>query len=162
MPRSAIVNGASPLTISVAGTDPTPTNTRSAVPMNSAPSFWASVGSSMGTSRIGARYGAGEHETAWHETGHRAELHSTMSNPTRKLRPGFAVNKYAAETCRNSSGALPHIRTQGASTDDPVSRSLAADPDRAPGCPPDESRRDRERPAPATVDSARHHPHPAG
>ena len=36
MPRSAIVNGASPLTISVAGTDPTPMNTRNAVPMASA------------------------------------------------------------------------------------------------------------------------------
>ncbi len=47
MPRSAIVNGASPLTISVAGTEPTPMNTRNAVPMTSAASFWADVGSSM-------------------------------------------------------------------------------------------------------------------
>ena len=40
MPRSAIVNGASPLTMSVAGTDPTPMNTRKAVPMASAPKRW--------------------------------------------------------------------------------------------------------------------------
>ncbi len=39
MPRSAIVNGASPLTINVAGTDPTPMKTRNAVPMASAKSF---------------------------------------------------------------------------------------------------------------------------
>ena len=39
IPRSAIVNGASPLTMSVAGTDPTPMNTRNAVPMASAASF---------------------------------------------------------------------------------------------------------------------------
>ena len=38
-PRLAIVKGASPLTISVAGTDPTPTKTRNAVPRNSAASF---------------------------------------------------------------------------------------------------------------------------
>ena len=40
IPRSAIVNGASPLTIRVAGTDPTPMNTRKAVPMASAPKRW--------------------------------------------------------------------------------------------------------------------------
>jgi hypothetical protein len=39
MPRSAIVNGASPLTMIVAGTDPTPMNTRKAVPNASAASF---------------------------------------------------------------------------------------------------------------------------
>ena len=44
MPRSAIVNGASPLTIRVAGTDPTPMNTRNAVPMTSAASRWSSDG----------------------------------------------------------------------------------------------------------------------
>jgi hypothetical protein len=38
-PRSAMVNGVSPLTIRVAGTDPTPTNTRKAVPNTSAASF---------------------------------------------------------------------------------------------------------------------------
>ena len=47
MPRSAIVNGASPLTISVAGTDPTPMNTSSAVPSTSASSFCGRVLSSM-------------------------------------------------------------------------------------------------------------------
>ncbi len=47
-PRSAMVNGASPLTISVAGTEPTPTNTRKAVPMVSAASFWGRDGSNMG------------------------------------------------------------------------------------------------------------------
>ena len=46
IPRSAIVNGASPLTISVAGTEPTPMNTRKAVPMASADSFWRTDGSS--------------------------------------------------------------------------------------------------------------------
>ena len=39
-----MVNGASPLTIRVAGTEPTPTNTRNAVPMTSAASFWVSRG----------------------------------------------------------------------------------------------------------------------
>ena len=39
IPRSAIVNGASPLTIRVAGTEPTPTKTRNPVPMASADSF---------------------------------------------------------------------------------------------------------------------------
>ena len=34
-----MVNGASPLTMSVAGTEPTPTNTRNAVPRTSAASF---------------------------------------------------------------------------------------------------------------------------
>jgi hypothetical protein len=38
IPRSAIVNGALPLTIRVAGTAPTPMNTKNAVPMASAPS----------------------------------------------------------------------------------------------------------------------------
>ena len=33
MPRSAIVNGALPLTIRVAGTEPTPMKTRNAVPI---------------------------------------------------------------------------------------------------------------------------------
>ncbi len=47
MPRSAIVNGALPLTIKVAGTDPTPMNTRNAVPMTSAASFCHIVFSSM-------------------------------------------------------------------------------------------------------------------
>src|SRR4051794_28315703 len=47
IPRSAIVNGASPLTMIVAGTDPTPTNTRNAVPTTSAASFWMIDGSSM-------------------------------------------------------------------------------------------------------------------
>src|SRR6478735_1865678 len=48
-PRSAIVNGALPLTIRVAGTDPTPMNTRNAVPMTSAPRRWKKlVSSSMG------------------------------------------------------------------------------------------------------------------
>ena len=47
MPRSAIVNGASPLTMIVAGTDPTPMNTRKAVPSTSAASFWMIEGSSM-------------------------------------------------------------------------------------------------------------------
>ena len=47
MPRSAIVNGASPLTMSVAGTDPTPMNTSSAVPSSSASSFWGCVLSSI-------------------------------------------------------------------------------------------------------------------
>ena len=42
-----MVNGASPLTISVAGTEPTPTNTRKAVPMTSAVSFWGVDGSFM-------------------------------------------------------------------------------------------------------------------
>ena len=50
MPRSAMVNGASPFTIKVAGTDPTPMNTRNAVPMASAASFWTVVvSSSMST-----------------------------------------------------------------------------------------------------------------
>ena len=48
-PRSAIVNGESPFTISVAGTEPTPTNTRNAVPRTSAISFCTVVGSSMCT-----------------------------------------------------------------------------------------------------------------
>jgi hypothetical protein len=39
MPSCAIVNGASPPTISVAGTEPTPTKTSSAVPTTSATSF---------------------------------------------------------------------------------------------------------------------------
>ena len=39
IPRSAMVKGASPLTMSVAGTEPTPTKTRNAVPMASADSF---------------------------------------------------------------------------------------------------------------------------
>ena len=48
MPRSAKVNGALPFTIKVAGTEPTPMNTRNAVPMNSAVSRWAmEVSSSM-------------------------------------------------------------------------------------------------------------------
>ena len=47
MPRSAIVNGESPLTMSVAGTDPTPMNTSSAVPSSSASSFWGCVLSSI-------------------------------------------------------------------------------------------------------------------
>ena len=47
MPRSAIVNGASPLTMIVAGTDPTPMNTRKAVPNASAASFWVIEGSSI-------------------------------------------------------------------------------------------------------------------
>src|SRR4029077_8489102 len=47
MPRSAIVNGASPLTMMVAGTDPTPMKTKKAVPNASAASFWVSDGSSM-------------------------------------------------------------------------------------------------------------------
>ena len=48
MPRSANVNGALPFTIKVAGTEPTPMNTRKAVPMNSAVSRWAmEVSSSM-------------------------------------------------------------------------------------------------------------------
>ena len=47
MPRSAIVNGALPLTISVAGTEPTPMNTRKAVPMTSAASFCLIDGSSI-------------------------------------------------------------------------------------------------------------------
>ena len=42
-----MVNGAEPLTISVAGTEPTPTNTRKAVPMVSAASFWMVLDSSM-------------------------------------------------------------------------------------------------------------------
>ena len=44
IPRSAMVNGASPFTIRVAGTEPTPMNTRKAVPMASAASFWTSGG----------------------------------------------------------------------------------------------------------------------
>src|ERR1700704_2640984 len=47
MPRSAIVNGASPLTMIVAGTDPTPMKTKKAVPSASAASFWVIEGSSM-------------------------------------------------------------------------------------------------------------------
>jgi hypothetical protein len=47
MPRSAMVNGASPFTMIVAGTDPTPTKTRNAVPSASAASFWVSDGSSI-------------------------------------------------------------------------------------------------------------------
>ena len=47
MPRSAIVNGALPLTINVAGTEPTPMNTRKAVPMTSAASFCLIDGSSI-------------------------------------------------------------------------------------------------------------------
>ena len=42
-----MVNGASPLTMRVAGTEPTPTNTRNAVPMTSAASFWGVDGSFM-------------------------------------------------------------------------------------------------------------------
>ena len=41
-----MVNGASPFTIRVAGTDPTPMNTKKAVPMASAPSRWTRVVSS--------------------------------------------------------------------------------------------------------------------
>ncbi len=48
-PRSAIVNGAFPFTISVAGTAPTPMNTSSAVPSTSAASFCGLVFSSMET-----------------------------------------------------------------------------------------------------------------
>ena len=47
MPRSAIVNGAWPLTMSVAGTEPTPMKTSSAVPSSSAASFCGLVFSSM-------------------------------------------------------------------------------------------------------------------
>lgn len=47
MPRSAMVKAASPLTINVAGTAPTPMNTSSAVPKNSAPSFCHLVLSSI-------------------------------------------------------------------------------------------------------------------
>ena len=46
-PRSAIVNGAFPFTISVAGTAPTPMNTSNAVPSTSAASFCGLVFSSM-------------------------------------------------------------------------------------------------------------------
>jgi hypothetical protein len=46
-PRSPIVKGASPLTINVAGTEPTPMNTRKAVPMTSAASFCLIDGSSI-------------------------------------------------------------------------------------------------------------------
>ena len=41
-----MVNGASPFTIRVAGTDPTPMNTRKAVPMASAPRRWIRLVSS--------------------------------------------------------------------------------------------------------------------
>src|SRR3954447_528478 len=75
MPTAAIVNGALPFTMRVAGTDPTPTNTRNAVPMTSAVSFWARRGSSMSTSAI--------------------ERHSTMSNLTGKLRPQETLGKPA-------------------------------------------------------------------
>src|SRR4029453_13468639 len=47
MPRSAMVNGALPLRINAAGTEPTPMNTRNAVPMNSATSFCLIDGSSI-------------------------------------------------------------------------------------------------------------------
>jgi hypothetical protein len=63
-PRSAMVKGVSPFTIRAAGTEPTPTNTRNAVPMTSAASFWTCVGSSMGTSRSDAR--CGRWFTSWH------------------------------------------------------------------------------------------------
>ena len=46
-PRSAIVNGAFPFTISVAGTAPTPMKTSNAVPSTSAASFCGLVFSSM-------------------------------------------------------------------------------------------------------------------
>ena len=46
-PRSAIVNGAFPLTISVAGTAPTPMKTSNAVPSTSAANFCDLVFSSM-------------------------------------------------------------------------------------------------------------------
>jgi hypothetical protein len=55
IPRSAMVKGADPLTMSVAGTEPTPTNTRKAVPIVSAASFWIMLGSSTETSSFECR-----------------------------------------------------------------------------------------------------------
>src|SRR3954452_13789461 len=46
IPRSAMVNGASPFTIRVAGTEPTPMNTKNAVPRASAPRRWRRLVSS--------------------------------------------------------------------------------------------------------------------
>src|SRR3954470_14495761 len=75
MPRSAIVNGASPLTIRVAGTEPTPMKTRNAVPMNSAARRWVRVfSSSMGTSAD-------------------SECLSTLSNVSRTLQLCFTTDK---------------------------------------------------------------------
>src|SRR4029078_2238926 len=51
-PRSAIVNGASPLTIKVAGTAPTPMKTSNAVPSTSAANFCDLVFSSMTTPKV--------------------------------------------------------------------------------------------------------------
>ena len=47
-----MVNGALPLTMSVAGTEPTPMNTRKAVPITSAASFWRIDGSSIPISSV--------------------------------------------------------------------------------------------------------------
>jgi hypothetical protein len=50
-PSWAMVNGASPLTISVAGTEPTPMNTRVAVPSVSASRTWEKLFSAMWCAR---------------------------------------------------------------------------------------------------------------
>src|SRR3954468_18637697 len=79
MPRSAMVNGALPFTMSVAGTAPTPMKTRNAVPMNSAASRWVRVfSSSMGPSLD-------------------SECLSTLSNVSRTLQLCFTADKVFRE-----------------------------------------------------------------
>src|SRR4051794_11998648 len=86
MPRSAMVNGASPLTIRVAGTDPTPMKTRNAVPMNSAASRWVRVfSSSMGPLPY-------------------SECLSTLSNVSRTLQLCFTADKVFCENLEPAAG----------------------------------------------------------
>src|SRR6476659_7071188 len=130
MPRSAIVNGALPLTISVAGTDPTPMNTRNAVPMNSAPSRWArEVSSSMGSTPF-------------------LECLSTLSNVSRTLQLCFTADK---GFCENLDDQATTRGTKGG-VRDPVGRPGHPRPDRTAGFAADDADRARHAPVAAGVD----------
>src|SRR6266566_3926135 len=87
MPRSAMVNGALPLTISVAGTEPTPTKTRNAVPITSASSFCVIDDSSMRCHSL-PLWGIGGAVTwpgvRYHDC---FDYHSIMSNVLQEITP---------------------------------------------------------------------------
>src|SRR5436190_17595303 len=133
MPRSAIVNGASPLTIRVAGTEPTPMKTRNAVPMNSAARRWVRVfSSSMGTSAD-------------------SECLSTLSNVSRTLQLCFTADKVF---CENLEPPAEIGRAKG-DEHDPVGRPRDPRVDRAARLAADDAHRAGDAPVAAGVDDAR-------
>src|SRR3954454_21217705 len=133
MPRSAIVNGASPLTIRVAGTEPTPMKTRNAVPMNSAARRWVRVfSSSMGTSAD-------------------SECLSTLSNVSRTLQLCFTADKVF---CENLEPAAEIGGAKG-TKHDPVGRPRDPRVDRPAGFAADDPDRVGDSPVAAGVDDAR-------